>query len=151
MTLEHRVGDLFEQRDVDALGHGVNCVGKMGSGIAPLFKSRFPDMHAAYVRACNSGALQVGGVFPWALPNGRFIYNLASQHRTGRDARLDAVRSSLVQAFAHAAQNNVASIAIPRIGAGIGGLRWDDVLAELHAVADDSPVTLVVVSLPNAV
>lgn len=33
-------GDLFEQTHLDAIGHGVNCKGVMGAGIAAQFKKR---------------------------------------------------------------------------------------------------------------
>lgn len=52
MTFEHRVGDLFEQEDAEAIGHGVNCKGKMGSGIAVTFRDTFEEMHEKYVDLC---------------------------------------------------------------------------------------------------
>lgn len=45
-AVEYRIGDLFAQDDVDAIGHGVNCVGAMGAGIAVVFRRRV----AGYVR-----------------------------------------------------------------------------------------------------
>jgi O-acetyl-ADP-ribose deacetylase (regulator of RNase III) len=150
MSVDYREGDLFAQPDLRALGHGVNCKGVMGSGIAPLFRARSEEMYRAYRDACFSGRLTLGGMFPWVNPDGTVVYNLASQDRPGRHATLDAVRQSLDAALAHAEMHGVESLGLPRIGAGIGGLRWDDVKAVIEHVATRSPVQVVVVSLPGA-
>lgn len=150
MTIEHRVGDLFAQTDLAAIAQGVNAQGVMGSGIAPMFKHYWPLMYEEYRDLCHSGQLKVGGLHVWQAPSGVWIYNLCSQHRTGRDARLDAIETSLTLALEHATRHRVPSIGLPRIGAGIGGLLWPDVLAVITRVAGDHPVRVVVVSLPNA-
>lgn len=149
MSLELRTGDLFDQHDVDALAHGVNCHGVMGSGIAPQFRRRQPVMYAAYRKACLEGDLTLGSMFPWQLPNGRWIYNLASQDQPGRNAKLPAIEQAVTAAVEHAAAHEVRSIAMPRIGAGIGGLRWTDVHDLLDRLSNSTPVRLVVVTLPD--
>ena len=150
MTVEYRTGDLFTQPDLRALGHGVNCHGVMGSGIAPLFRKRSEAMYEAYRTECNTGRLTLGGVFVWVNPDGTVVYNMASQDKPGRNATLAAVESSLNEALAHAETTGVTAIGIPRIGAGIGGLNWDDVKDVIENAAERSPVTIVVVSLPDA-
>ena len=64
-----------------------------------------------------------------------WIYNLATQKQPGADARLDAIDASVRAAVEHARANDVATIYLPRIGAGIGGLRWEDVWETLEAVS----------------
>lgn len=39
--------------------------------------------------------------------------------------------------LACARQNNIEKIALPKIGAGLGGLVWDDVKATINRVAKD--------------
>ena len=79
-----------------------------------------------------------------------WIYNLATQQHPGADARLDAIADSVRAAIAHARENGVRTVYLPRIGAGIGGLDWDDVRATLETVdAEAAEVELVVVSLPS--
>lgn len=150
MSVEHRVGDLFEQTDLDAVAQGVNCVSKMGSGIAPVFKRYWPSMFNQYKTLCESGQFVVGDVHAWQAPSGVWVYNLATQHFTGKDARLDAIETALPKMLAHMAANGVASVGLPRIGAGIGGLDWADVQEVVHRVADASPLRVVLVSLPGA-
>ena len=63
---------------------------------------------------------------------------------------LDAIADSVRAAIDHARENGVRTIYLPRIGAGIGGLDWDDVRATLETVdAEADDVELVVVSLPS--
>lgn len=152
MTVEHRTGDLFQQTDLAAIGQGVNCRGQMGKGIAVQFKRIWgpAGMYAEYRYLCMSGQLTVGGLHAWQAPSGVWIYNLASQHNIGRDARLDAIEAALTLALEHAVAHKVPSIGLPRIGSDIGGLNWGDVLAAIEGVAGNHPVRLVCVSLPGA-
>ena len=153
MSIDYVTGDLFDDAlygsDRPALAQGVNCSGVMGAGIAPLFRSRWPDMYLAYRAACRSRTLTLGSVLPWVAPDGRTIYNLATQDRPGRHAVLGAVQDSVQAMLVHAEQTGVHRVALPRIGAGIGGLVWADVNTTLAFLADRSPVRVTVVSLPD--
>lgn len=151
MSVEYVTGDLFDFAGRAALGHGVNATGVMGSGIAPLFKRRWPAMFARYQHECRTGVLTLGGLMPWRdETTGQVIYNLATQHAPGPNADLTAVRSALNLTLAHAERVGVAALALPRIGAGIGGLAWDDVRTVIEELATDSPVAVTVVSLPRS-
>lgn len=153
-AIEHRIGDLFAQLDVDAYAHGVNCQGVMSGGIAVPFKGKHPLMYSAYRQVCDQlGLALLGDVMPWSTEpfcTYRWVYNLFTQGLPGPNASLTAIRSSTQKMFAHAQWAGVSSIAMPRIGAGIGGLDWNDVNDELTWVADQHPsIQLVVVTLPE--
>ena len=144
-------GDLLHvARRGEAIGHGCNCEGVMG-GLAAHVESHWPALAADYRAACRAGTFTLGGVLPWLDDaSGVWIYNLATQQQPGADARLDAIDSSVRAAIEHARANDVATIYLPRIGAGIGGLRWEDVWATLEAVSTDyDDVDLVVVTPPR--
>jgi O-acetyl-ADP-ribose deacetylase (regulator of RNase III) len=134
----------------EAIGHGCNCDGVMG-GLAAHVESHWPALAADYRAACRAGTLTLGGVLPWLdEASGVWIYNLATQQHPGADARLDAIDSSVRAAIEHARANGVSTIYLPRIGAGIGGLRWEDLEATLSSVsADADDVDLVVVTPPR--
>lgn len=149
MNVEYRTGDLFDQPDLTALAQGVNCYGVMGSGIAPLFRRRDEAMYRDYRNQCVAGFLRPGDLHVWQHADGSWLYNLASQDRPGPDARLDAIEKSLTAAVAHAEEVDVPAIGMPRIGAGIGGLAWDDVRAVIEKVAATTTVRIVVVTLPG--
>jgi O-acetyl-ADP-ribose deacetylase (regulator of RNase III) len=150
MTVEYRSGDLFAQSDLAALGHGVNCRGVMGSGIAPLFKNCYPEMFKAYHQLCVRNVLEPGLVYPWKdEPTGLWIFNMATQDEPGRDARLEAVKTTVGKVLAFCENNGIESLGLPRIGCGIGGLQWKTVLKEIERLAQDSSVRVVLVSLPE--
>ena len=134
----------------EAFGHGCNCEGVMG-GLAAKVEQRWPALAADYRAACRAGTFTVGGVLPWLdEETGVWIYNLATQQHPGADARLDAIADSVRAALSHARDHGIRTIHLPRIGAGIGGLDWDDVRATLEtADGEAADVDLVVVSLPS--
>jgi O-acetyl-ADP-ribose deacetylase (regulator of RNase III) len=146
MGLTAVTGDLFEF-GLPAVGHGCNCVGAMGAGIAREFRRRFPQMYREYRRRCQTGEFQLGDVFVWQADD-LLVYNLATQPVPRPSATLDAINASVRAALADLEQRGVPRLGVPRIGAGLGGLAWPDVAAVLDAAADDSTVDLVVVSLP---
>lgn len=147
--LVQKVGDLFDSKQ-PALGHGVNTHGVMGSGIAPIFKRKFPEIWHPYSTVCRTGTLTPGSMLP-VKSQGKWILNLASQDAPGANARLSWLEESLDAAFSWMRSEGVGGLAIPRIGAGVGGLKWDDVLDLLERKADENPdITLEVWSLPGA-
>lgn len=149
MPLEFAEGDLFRVRGIDALAHGCNCAGAMGRGIAAEFRRRWPEMYERYRSMCASGALSPGGVYVYDGA-GVTVYNLGTQRHWREGATMAAVRGSVSAMLAHAADRGVSSVAMPRVGAGLGGLAWEDVRRELESIAGGSSVRVVVVSLPGA-
>ena len=134
MPIVYRDADLFAT-SCEALVNPVNCVGVMGRGLALAFKRRYPAHFASYRRACRAGALRPGAVHVDDLGAGacpRFLIALPTKRHWRDPARLDDIERS-VRAFAEALrEHRVASVAIPKLGCGLGGLAWPDVH---HAIA----------------
>ena len=57
--ITHNHGNLLEA-DVEALVNPVNCVGRMGKGLAKQFKDAFPKNFTAYQRACRENEMKPG-------------------------------------------------------------------------------------------
>lgn len=154
MTFEYVTGDLFDI-DVRAIAHGCNCRGAMGAGVARLVKNRHPGMYQQYKKLCDEGLFGLGSVFPWiggslVRPKYDFVYNLGTQYDPGPNASLDGIYWSMDRMFAQAEKSKVESIAVPRIGAGIGGLKWDNVRQVMERLSGKHPtVKLVVVTHPS--
>lgn len=145
-----RVGNMFDT-ELPAIGHGVNVDGKMGAGVAKLIRQQFPEVYHRYAAACAEGTLRPGGMLALQGADGTWVLNLASQDRPGANASLAWLRSALIEAFEFAEANMLAGFAIPRIGAGIGGLEWADVITLINRVATQYPGVIVEVwSLPTA-
>jgi O-acetyl-ADP-ribose deacetylase (regulator of RNase III) len=141
MPIEFVSGDIF-QSDAQTIGHGCNCRGKMGAGIAVEFKRRHPEMFQEYRRRCHKGEFNPGAYYlykdatPWVL-------NLATQD-SSRGATLEYVEQCLQNITEHYEELGITSLALPRIGAGLGGLDWDAVKALMVRYLGplDLPVTV---------
>lgn len=141
-------GDIFSVPGVTSYAHGCNCAGAMGRGIALQFRNRWPQMYDEYRRLCALGKFQPGNVYRYEYGNGH-IYNLATQkHWRGPDsmARLEYIETALTKMLTMATRDGVSAIAMPRIGAGLGGLRWEDVREVIERTSAQFPsVSLYVV------
>lgn len=132
----HIEGDMFTS-SAAAFGHGVNVKAAMASGIAWEFVRRFPGLQEAYNLECNEGRLQPGGLFVYH--SFKPVFNLASQEYPGADANLAWLEGSLRLTLAFCEKEGIPTLAIPRIGCGIGGLKWSDVGPLMERVSEDYP------------
>lgn len=149
----HKTGDIFTT-EMPAIAHGVNIKGAMSGGIAAIIAKRFPEVRLPYQAACKVGLLDTGDfqAIKVAERPDFFIFNLASQDKPGRHARMEWLEASMEEAVTYAKNNNMEGFAIPRIGAGIGGLDWEsEVKPYLEAVgAREEELTIEIWSLPDA-
>lgn len=119
-------GDIF-RADVEAIVNTVNCVGIMGRGIALQFKKAYPANFAAYVEGCNNKEVQPGKMFVFntqQLTNPHFIINFPTKRHWKGASRIEDIESGLDALVATIQENQIKSIAIPPLGAGLGGLDW---------------------------
>jgi O-acetyl-ADP-ribose deacetylase (regulator of RNase III) len=124
-------GDLFDPAwDFDAIGHGVNLDGVMGSGIAPFFRKKSEAMYQVYRDTCLKGEMLPGDVMAWEFAENarpRWVYNMATQVKQGPNASYVLIALAAHNVWTHAIENDVRKIGLPRIGCGIGGLEWERV------------------------
>jgi O-acetyl-ADP-ribose deacetylase (regulator of RNase III) len=148
MPIQFVAGDLFANRfGARALAHGCNCQGSMGAGIATGFRDRYPVMYAEYRRRCKAQPRQfnLGDAFLWKADDQPWVFNLATQEGTWRArASYPAIEAALASMRKQADREGIPSIAIPRIGAGYGGLSWQKVRALVEQVFTDWAGTLYV-------
>ena len=122
-------GDILAE-DAEALVNTVNCVGVMGRGIALQFKKTFPDNFRIYAAACERGEVQPGRMFVFetgALTNPRYIINFPTKRHWRGNSRIEDIQAGLKDLAAVIRERDVRSIAVPPLGAGLGGLDWSDV------------------------
>jgi len=147
--IEWARGDLFEA-DVDALVNAVNTAGVMGKGIALAFKQRFPDYFAAYAAACARGEVQIGRVRAWAHPAGRpaWILDVPTKRHWRSRSRLDEVAAGIDALVEALRARSIASVAVPALGCGLGGLAWADVRPHLERAFARAPEIRALVFAP---
>lgn len=140
-------GNLFNAK-VDALVNTVNTAGVMGKGLALQFKKAFPANSKAYEAACRRGDVQIGKMFVFdaggiVLP--RYIINFPTKKHWRSPSKLEYVEQGLGALIEVIRDRQIRSIAIPPLGAGLGGLDWREVrLVIEHALAVLTDVEVVV-------
>ena len=127
--IELTTGNILTSK-ADALVNTVNCVGVMGRGIALQFKKAFPDNFTAYERACKAGQVLPGKMFIFEtgrIEGPRFIVNFPTKRHWRNVSRMDDIEAGLRDLAKVLREKNIRSVAVPPLGCGLGGLKWDDV------------------------
>lgn len=122
-------GNILEA-DAEALVNTVNCVGVMGKGIALQFKQAFPDNFREYERACRTKEVRLGHVFvveTGRVVNPKYIINFPTKLHWKGKSNIKDIRAGLVSLVREVRRLGIASIAIPPLGCGFGGLKWSEV------------------------
>ncbi|MFJ5932716.1 macro domain-containing protein [Sphingomonas sp. TX0543] len=149
--IELKTGDLLKA-DAEAIVNTVNCVGIMGRGIALQFKKAFPANFHAYARACEDGEVQPGKMFVFdsgSFTNPRYIINFPTKRHWKGKSRIEDIESGLVALAHEISERGIKSIAIPPLGAGLGGLDWGDVRPRIEAALRDLPNLHVLIYQPK--
>jgi O-acetyl-ADP-ribose deacetylase (regulator of RNase III) len=148
--IELRTGDIFKA-DADAIVNTVNCVGIMGRGIALQFKNAYPANFKAYKAACDAEQVQPGRMFVFETGKftPRFIINFPTKRHWKGKSRIEDIEAGLVALAGEIKAHGIKSIAIPPLGAGLGGLDWDDVLPRIKTALQDVPGIDVIVFEPK--
>ncbi|NPD80804.1 macro domain-containing protein [Prevotella sp. PINT] len=127
-------GDIFTLSNMYSFAHGCNCAGAMGKGIALQFREKYQDMYAQYRNMCKENLFKPGDVFDFYYGEGH-IYNLATQKTWRSKARIEYIEQALTKMLELAERDGVKRIAMPAIGAGLGGLLWKDVKITIDKIA----------------
>ena len=122
-------GNMLEA-DTEALVNTVNTVGVMGKGIAIQFKERFPMNFKIYANACKKGDMQVGKMLVVkenTLDGEKLIINFPTKKEWFRMSQYSYIEDGLKDLVNVIEEYNIKSIAIPPLGFGNGGLKWEKV------------------------
>jgi len=133
------IGDLFESR-AETLVNTVNCVGVMGKGVAEQFAKRYPAMLRDYKQRCERKAVRLGEPYLYRDLSGVSIINFPTKGHWRAASRLADIERGLDYLVAHLSEWGVASIAMPPLGCGNGGLEWSEVGPLIYRKLRDWPV-----------
>lgn len=133
--IEFLVGDIFES-DCEVIINPVNCYGKMGRGLALQFKQNFPSMFLSYKKACDEGNVKIGKMHTWKNPTGGWIVNFPTKDHWRNPSKLEWIVDGLQDLITFIKSQSIQSIALPALGAGLGGLPFYLVKNEIKKVHD---------------
>lgn len=144
-------GNLLEA-DAEALVNTVNCVGVMGKGIALQFKQAFPENFSHYAKVCKKGGMVVGKMLVFetgGMLNPKYIINFPTKRHWKGKSKIEDIETGLVDLAAQIKRYRIQSIAIPPLGAGLGGLMWTEVKPLIEKAFAELPEVNVLLFEPN--
>lgn len=133
--IDFKTGDILAE-EAEALVNTVNCVGVMGRGVALQFKKMFPENFRAYAAACRRDEVRPGKLFVYEtgfVTNPRLIVNFPTKRHWRGKSRIEDIKAGLAALTTLIREQDIRSIAIPPLGAGLGGLEWSDVRRSIDA------------------
>lgn len=129
MKIRYVTGSLVDAGEL-CLVHGCNAQGRMRSGVAKVIRQRYPEAYAEYMKTYNTVGLSAGDVI-WAESKGKLIANGITQEYYGYDNKryidYDAINRVMESVHREAALENF-GVAMPLIGAGLGGGSWKHIV-----------------------
>ena len=122
MKMEFKViknGDIFNSK-ADSIVNPVNCEGVMGAGLALKFKERYPKMFIHYKENCN---LSIGRISFYPTKD-YLIVLFPTKNKWKNKSKYLYIMEGLIDLKKHLSVSPMKSIAFPKIGCGLGGLKW---------------------------
>lgn len=113
------------------IAHGCNYVGVMGAGVAKVLRDKYPLCFTEYVKWLKEfpdRKSALGECLTVKITDELHIANCMTQGLQTFDGQLatpEAIRDSLNLAFLDASELGL-PIYLPKIGAGLGGLNWEN-------------------------
>ena len=116
--------------DARALAHGVAPNDPFNAGLALQLRELSPAMYKDFRHYCQTARPAAGGLWTWAGSDGRRIVALFTQEggyehgaKPGR-ATVSHVSHALKALRKLAETEHFASLALPRLATGVGGMDW---------------------------
>jgi len=114
--------------------HGVNCQGVAGAGVALLLRQMHPKMFIEYTAHCALfkdkkeellGTIQVVDCDKKVIINGFTQLNYGASRQ---QVDYDALRKVFKAVNKYAKENSITEIVMPKIGSGLGGGDWNEIV-----------------------
>jgi len=119
-------GSIFDSQ-AQTITNAVNCVGVMGKGIALDFKNRFPEMFSDYAKRCKNKEIALGRPYLYVTQKRPWILNFPTKDHWRNASNLQCIIDGLKFLQSEYRNWEISSLAIPALGCGLGGLKWETV------------------------
>jgi len=135
-------GDIL-QTGAAAIAHGVAANDPMKQGLAEALHKLYPAMHKDFHHWCRQQHPKLGSAWIWSGPGGVRVINLLTQEggyehgSKPAQASTSSVNHALRALRKIIADEKLASVALPRLATGVGGLEWTDVRPLIYAQLGD--------------
>ena len=132
-------GNIFNS-SCEFLVNPVNCVGVMGKGLALEFKNKYPLNFQKYKAFCDNASFHIGKLLI-VYENNKFIVNFPTKKHWRNKSDLEFIKIGLEELKVAIKDFNIKSIALPKLGCGLGGLDWNEVfvlIKDFHNSIEDN-------------
>lgn len=149
-------GDLLQSK-AQLIAHGVAPNDNFHQGLALALRENWPALYKDFRHYCQTQHPKAGECWVWAGANDQRIANLLTQEeayghgsKPGK-ATVANVNHALRALHKFIENEAIASVALPRLATGVGGLDWNDVkpLIEQHLGGLKSEVEVVETYVPG--
>lgn len=132
----------------DVLVNPTNCVGVMGKGLAFMFKKKYPELESWYKK--QTTGMKPGDVHFYDPGDGKLIASVATKNHWKNPSQLNWIKNGArnLREICEDLSNDpiidklpIESVAVPPLGAGLGGLNKFDVLELLVEEFDKSDIS----------
>lgn len=128
--IELKTGNIVKEEQAEALVNTVNTMGVMGKGIALQFRKAFPVNYTSYRKAFENNELEIGRVYVFetgSMFNPKYIINFPTKKHWRHKSKLEYIDAGLKSLENEVRNRKIKSVAVPPLGCGLGGLKWDQV------------------------
>lgn len=138
--------------ETEMTAHGVAPNDHMDQGLALELRKRWPAMYKDFRHYHKSTHPKPGQLWFWGGPGGTRIANLFTQAEGPKkgghpgEATVSNVNHCLKELRKLIEEENVSSVALPKLATGVGRLDWDDVRPLIEQHLGDLGVDVVVYS-----
>jgi O-acetyl-ADP-ribose deacetylase (regulator of RNase III) len=134
MMIKELSGDILET-SAEAIAHGIAPFDHFNQGLALSLKEEWPSMARDFRHYCHLENPKPGSVWIWSGAGGKRIINLMTQEAPNGEKHSGHPGKASISHVRHALKNlaylikeeNIHSIAIPKLASGVGGLNWQEV------------------------
>jgi O-acetyl-ADP-ribose deacetylase (regulator of RNase III) len=152
--IQYIKGNILES-NAQALVNTVNTVGIMGKGIALQFKNAFPNNFKAYENACKHKEIAIGKLLvikDHNLNSGeKIIINFPTKKDWRKSSEYSYIEEGLDDFLKVIETHQIKSVALPPLGAGNGGLKWEKVKQILEHKLSSLNIDIYVYEPTNAI
>jgi O-acetyl-ADP-ribose deacetylase (regulator of RNase III) len=126
-----------------AIAHGVAANDPMNQGLAAALHQAYPSMHKDFHHWCRQHHPALGSAWIWSGAGGARVINLITQEggyehgSKPSKASTSSVNHALRALKKLIADEDLTTVALPRLATGVGGLDWSEVQPLIHSQLSD--------------
>lgn len=128
----YKSGDILKS-PAENIVNPVNTLGQSGKGLALHIKKAYPLVEREFHYVCQAGEFETGSILRLPTPDGKYILFFPTKEDWRKPSTYEYIHAGL-ETLRYICQNlpENSSVAIPKLGCGLGGLEWSKVLLLIH-------------------